>query len=482
MTSSKGKGKDRRRHRPTNTFPDPIIHKVHVGEGVRFVHKNSTRKSTIRNRVDYLGAMRQGIVILLLAACIGWAGCRKPEPDTVPPRITVLQPSDGTAIHVLDTLVVQLEVTDETGLQNVLVELVSAEGQVLHPAEAFPLCTTATTLTFGYALDNIHIPGGSHFLRISAFDAEERKLEFVELNVFEVPRSPLAMAWLEADGNTLMRTTPDLQNPASDLLPTACDQLVADRWNRRWIAASNHALVFWDAEAGALLQSVDLNVQNATSHALHWDAFSKRAYHAVDTDLLRAYSTTGQAITAFDLGAELTIAGLTSTANHLALTGTLGTGQGVVLFYEKISGALFQSAAVPEVPTVLISGNEHVAVLLENGEYRVYDAEGNSLFSGGITGLSGAPLHASKAHPEGHQWLVTDANGTGAVLDIVNFSATPASLPSGTQHTTTDWTSTAGLRYYQTSDALWTGFPASTPSQAATLSEGVPSVTVLMNK
>ncbi|MGC6532305.1 MAG: hypothetical protein ACON34_04805 [Flavobacteriales bacterium] len=426
--------------------------------------------------------MRQGLVILLLAACIGWAGCRKPEPDTVPPRITVLQPFDGTAIHVLDTLVVQLEVSDETGLQNVLVELVSAEGQVLHPAEAFPLCTTATTLTFGYALDNIHIPGGSHFLRISAFDAEQRKLEFVELNVFEVPRTPLAVAWLEADGNTLVRTTPALQDPAFDPLPAACDQLVADRWNRRWIAASNDALVFSDAEAGTLLQSVDLNVQNPTSHALHWDAFSKRVYHAVDTDLLRAYSTTGQPVTAFDLGAELTITGLTSTANHLALAGTLGTGQGVVLFYEKNSGALFQSAALPDAPTVLISGDERVAVLLENGEYRVYDAEGNSLFSGDISGLSGSPIHASKAHPEGHSWLVTDANGTGAVLDILNFSATPASLPSGTQHTTTDWTSPAGLRYYQTSDALWSGFPAATPSQVASLSGGIPSVAVLMNK
>jgi hypothetical protein len=389
---------------------------------------------------------------------------------------------EGATISVLDTLIVELQVSDEVGVQNVLVELITASGQVALGGRSFPLCTTSTTLTFGFILDNIHLESGTYFLRVTAFDATNQNAEFIELNVLEVPLALHSICWLGTGGNVLKWTGASLDPPLELSLPQNYHDLQADSWNRRIVAHSEDGLdlVFVDLEEASVIQTASILAAPNGPVAGHWDPHSRRYFHAVSGDQFRVYSTTGQAISAFPFPGEVAIAGLTTTANHLILAGSLSSTD-ALFFLQKNSGALFNTVTLSAAPTVVFSGNERVCAVLNNGEFRVFDVDGNGVFDGTINSLTPPITQASPENPERTRWLLTDSSGNVALFNLITYDESSINAPSACLRAVADFSSANQPRYFQSSSDFSWSSAAGNPTSFYTETAPV-SLRVLLNK
>ncbi len=115
------------------------------------------------------------------------SSCKKDE-DTEAPVIQVTSPEEGFVIYMPDTIAVSATVRDNNELEFIRFGLIDAD---LNPVgERVNVSVTSNPLSFSLTLDviDLDITSGLHYLEVSASDGTNDSREFVEVNVFEIPK------------------------------------------------------------------------------------------------------------------------------------------------------------------------------------------------------------------------------------------------------------------------------------------------------
>lgn len=159
---------------------------------------------------DMLRSVSYAIAFALCIVLI--PGCKK-DLDELSPRIKFITPYAGSQYSVLDYVDVQVEITDETAIDWVHVDIVKSNNVQIAAAQQMSFSgSTSETIQVGILLENIHIESDTYYIRVRAHDGTNEHVSFREIQVSAVPLevlgifvySPLSASNLEisqVDGN-----------------------------------------------------------------------------------------------------------------------------------------------------------------------------------------------------------------------------------------------------------------------------------------
>lgn len=120
------------------------------------------------------------ILVILLTGC-------KKEKDSTPPVINITDPAIYSSYGVFDIFSVVAEVSDETNLQSVTIDVQNADFVSVLPRIA--VTVTANTMSFSktVSLGDVHLESGTHFIKVTAFDGINTKSEYLEISITALP-------------------------------------------------------------------------------------------------------------------------------------------------------------------------------------------------------------------------------------------------------------------------------------------------------
>lgn len=133
------------------------------------------------------GRMRyqQALALVLFAGVFG-TGCKK-EPANEPPRITLLSPSEFASVALPDTVVVQVEASDDHGLTQVSVTLLDANGIPVVGGASASASGTSATRSLALPITAEQITSGQYQLLAVASDGELTGRDSRLLHVSAIP-------------------------------------------------------------------------------------------------------------------------------------------------------------------------------------------------------------------------------------------------------------------------------------------------------
>lgn len=123
---------------------------------------------------------------MALLAGVLCAGCRK-EPADEAPRITILSPSEFASVALPDTLIVQVEASDDRGLAQVSVSLLDANGITAIPGAAMTVSGTSTTVSLPLPITSEQLNSGQYQLLAMASDGALTGRDSRALHVSAIP-------------------------------------------------------------------------------------------------------------------------------------------------------------------------------------------------------------------------------------------------------------------------------------------------------
>ncbi len=178
----------------------------------------------------YLGRMRdQRSAVILAFLMLLASACRK-DKDESPPRITILQPSEGYVLSIPDTMVVSVEVSDDMTVESVQFILADVNGvPITSPVTVAVNSPSATVVRDLIVLDE-RIPSGSYTLTVRASDGSNERKVFRSINVLAAPlrlralfiapppgSSPATITRIDSAGNqSLLTVMNDIHGAAVD--------------------------------------------------------------------------------------------------------------------------------------------------------------------------------------------------------------------------------------------------------------------------
>jgi hypothetical protein len=120
-------------------------------------------------------------------------GCKK-NLDELSPRIKFISPYAGSQYSVLDYVDVAVEITDETAIDWVHVDIVKANNVQIAGAQQMSFSgSTNETIEVGILLENIHIESDTYYIRVRAYDGTNEHVSFREIQVSAVPLEVLGI-------------------------------------------------------------------------------------------------------------------------------------------------------------------------------------------------------------------------------------------------------------------------------------------------
>lgn len=129
--------------------------------------------------------MKYLLLVLSLAFCC--ISCRKEE-DTQAPTVTITSPVQGTQYDVLDILTVTIQVSDNSELSRVDLQLLNNDMAPVLPVSSHNASGTEQTLNIVYSLDDVRMETGSYYFEATAYDvAGNTERAFVQVNVTAIP-------------------------------------------------------------------------------------------------------------------------------------------------------------------------------------------------------------------------------------------------------------------------------------------------------
>lgn len=148
----------------------------------------------------YCSDLRFGLYIL---ACISslLLGCRK-ESDSKPPVIVISSPSEGDTFYYLNTIIVHAEISDDSRLDKIIVEVTNSANTRFLESYAINPEDRTQTVHWTTALDDLYLESGTYFIKITASDGENESIEFQEIQLIGAPRILERVCIIRADGAT----------------------------------------------------------------------------------------------------------------------------------------------------------------------------------------------------------------------------------------------------------------------------------------
>jgi hypothetical protein len=129
-------------------------------------------------------------------------GCKK-EKDHVPPVIKLISPEQGKHFQIPDAIDLKLIVEDDVNIEFVRIELVDENMKPVHsPRVTYPEKTKAEIENF-FLLNDEKMPGGTYFVRVTAFDGVNESKIFRKIYINEVERKRKGFFVISGSGSIL---------------------------------------------------------------------------------------------------------------------------------------------------------------------------------------------------------------------------------------------------------------------------------------
>lgn len=360
---------------------------------------------------------QQALALVLFAGVLGTA-CKKEQANEAP-RITILSPSESASVSVPDTVIVQVEASDDQGLAQVSVSLLDANGIPVVGGASTSASGTSATRSLALPIVSEQLTGGPYQLLAVASDGELTGRDSRTLHLVPVPlRLRCAFTVVEQGGATvaLYRTDSLGQTTIAATWPMDLGGAAISSMSQRLFVGGGSTgalMALWPndlATAWQLPNQSSIGAPWFTSVDLCGDG---RLYVGQDNGTLRAFTAAngvgGTTITLSDLfrtQQTITVNDLVVTAEHHYVSQEQRLG-----IYYRLSGVPVTSQPLDLNPVNLyMRDGDHVLVFgNRNGQGMVLD---RTLSGGGTWEAYTWPtaITAVELLTDG-EWLVALDNG-----------------------------------------------------------------------
>lgn len=129
------------------------------------------------------------------------AGCRK-DRDNTAPNVQVSTPGIGTSIQLPDTLLVQVNVSDDHALERLVIDVLNADGAPVAATASFTLSGTTASVLHQFIISDERLRSGDYTIEARAFDGANEGKGFRSITLNEVPLRLRAVFMAPAFSNT----------------------------------------------------------------------------------------------------------------------------------------------------------------------------------------------------------------------------------------------------------------------------------------
>ncbi|MFZ5553287.1 MAG: hypothetical protein ACOZCO_09245 [Bacteroidota bacterium] len=189
------------------------------------------------------------IFMVLLAAC------RKDRKDEVPPEIRIFAPS-GSANHQLPyTVNVDAEVSDETKLESVTVQIVDANMAPIGEGADVQVSSNGFRFNVPLTVDDPHLYSGVYYVKVKAGDGQNSTSRYAQLNLVEIPLQlkEVLIAETPSSSQTEIRHLNNNQLQSLLSISNSFSNMEVSGWHQQIAVAGKNADPLYVYDAGSLL-------------------------------------------------------------------------------------------------------------------------------------------------------------------------------------------------------------------------------------
>ena len=246
-------------------------------------------------------------------------GCGKRDNDTVSPSIQIENPTSGVIFYFGNTIEIEATITDNNKLESVELEIIDGQSNRYLQSQSFFPSDKSFELDHSLAHNDLYLPSGTYYIRITANDGENQQIAFREIQLIEAPRQLERVFVIRENGTSALIDT--LHNNAlMPCLDFATDYLFGG------IDSRTNQLVACGQSPASLLSSTFPDFQNLNTPfpttneqitAFHHDATNHYYYWGTQSGTLWKTNTVGTQLFA-TLG-NVTIKAIGSSPSHITV-------------------------------------------------------------------------------------------------------------------------------------------------------------------
>ncbi|MGB0918611.1 MAG: hypothetical protein ACPGU4_13540 [Flavobacteriales bacterium] len=330
--------------------------------------------------------MQFGKLLLLLTVLVMVVfldACEKE--DSIPPRVTFIEPNQGRLFNVLDTVVARFSVEEESRLEFVSANIVDASFVPIGPSTSVNFSEINFTASAEIVLENKLLETGDYHVLITASDGVNETREFREIRIVAIPKKRRAVYFSSASpSNQIWKLDSILQSGVQWLNPNQdIKQLCVNSLNDRltFLGQFSTGINSIDLATNGVVWSDNTANVNQIPRYTTLYCFSNTVYVGLYDKELRSYNLNGTR-TLSELTGNYRPESVYADDTYLVVEMQLiGDGSHHMFVYQRVTNVLLWQVEVPmnvesicqlQTDEVLLFGNE-------NGEAKVlhYDIGSN---------------------------------------------------------------------------------------------------------
>jgi hypothetical protein len=265
----------------------------------------------------------------LLMGCLIWlcaAACNKHDHDTASPIIRIETPTTGNIFYFGNSIQLDAIITDDRKLESVQLDVTDAQNNRYLQSQSFFPTENSFQLNYSLTHNDLYLPSGTYYVRITASDGENQQIAFREIQLTEAPRLQERVFILQENGTSTLIDT--LQN--NNLAP--CIDF-ATGYLFGGIDSRTNQLVACGQSPASLLSNIFPDFQNANTpfpltteliSAFHHDKANHCFYWGTNAGSLWRTSVNGTQQVATLGNADITAIGSSPTHILVFSEGTSG--------------------------------------------------------------------------------------------------------------------------------------------------------------
>ena len=155
--------------------------------------------------------------------------CRKEKEDVLPPDINITAPLENQQVSVPDTITVKADITDDSPLTEIKVDIVNDNLIPVLPAVIFHPMQKTYQVNVDYPVDDVMLTSGYYYVHVYASDGTNTKNDYKKIYVNEIPKRFLFVAAVtKVNYNTLRVMKIDTAFTASQMFTVSSDYSASD--------------------------------------------------------------------------------------------------------------------------------------------------------------------------------------------------------------------------------------------------------------
>ncbi len=364
--------------------------------------------------------------IFFFLIILSYAGCKKNK-DTVAPVIDIVSPTANSSFEVHSSVEIQAHVVDDKKLDWVKFDIIDPDGKVVVYQVERSNLSANENLTVQLFIENIHLNSGNYFLRVVAFDGENKHSEFVDIIIQELP--------LKTDKTILLKTqlpahmdTLDMNNIVHNVLNFNQNIVFAkaNSYSGEIILAWNNPSKLVYLNKNDLSTENPINIPNANSpdlyHNITLDETSYHFFISTQTGYIHEIGLSGSNFLSFQIENNLRPYQLCTTENLIVVEEKLtNINDRFIKTYYKNSGIQVNSHYLDFnlIFIYALSNNEIILIGNENnqGVIAKYLINENTIIT---LANDLSPIH-SACHIAGNSFAI-GTNLETKIIQLTDFS------------------------------------------------------------